>query len=277
MHANSHVYFTNRNDYDIIVFKIILLCLREILKMTNAIVEMNNVDFHYRDRQALSHVNFIINEGDFIGLVGPNGGGKTTLIKLLLGIEKPTTGSINIFGKPIDKFKQKNKLGYVSQKANTFNRGFPATVEEVVSMGLTAKLGYFRRLSKHYKHNIHEAIDKVGMSSYLFENIGDLSGGQQQRIFIARALVSDPSLLILDEPTVGVDAENVEKFFDLLHQLNQQNISLLLVTHDIGTMTHHASKIACLNNTCISTAIPKNFNHFQKANYRIFMVTRYIW
>ncbi|GAE92852.1 zinc ABC transporter [Gracilibacillus boraciitolerans JCM 21714] len=111
--------------------------------MTNAIVEMNNVDFHYRDRQALSHVNFIINEGDFIGLVGPNGGGKTTLIKLLLGIEKPTTGSINIFGKPIDKFKQKNKLGYVSQKANTFNRGFPATVEEVVSMGANREIRLF--------------------------------------------------------------------------------------------------------------------------------------
>ncbi|GAE92851.1 zinc ABC transporter [Gracilibacillus boraciitolerans JCM 21714] len=102
------------------------------------------------------------------------------------------------------------------------------------------------------------------MSSYLFENIGDLSGGQQQRIFIARALVSDPSLLILDEPTVGVDAENVEKFFDLLHQLNQQNISLLLVTHDIGTMTHHASKIACLNNTLHFHGNPEEFQSLSK-------------
>ncbi|WP_018930863.1 metal ABC transporter ATP-binding protein [Gracilibacillus lacisalsi] len=227
--------------------------------MKKTIVEMENVSFHYGERQALSKVNFIINEGDFIGLVGPNGGGKTTLIKLLLGMEKPTTGEIQLFGQPIRKFKEKNKLGYVSQKANSFNSGFPATVEEVVTMGLTSKLGYFRRLTRQDKLHIYEAVEKVGMTEYLSENIGELSGGQQQRIFIARALVSDPKLLILDEPTVGVDAENVEKFFDLLHELNQQNISLLLVTHDIGTMTHHASKVACLNKTLHFHGNPNEF------------------
>ncbi|SHM93570.1 metal ABC transporter ATP-binding protein [Gracilibacillus kekensis] len=232
--------------------------------MTHAIVEMNNVSFHYGDRQALSKINFTINEGDFIGLVGPNGGGKTTLIKLLLGMEKPTNGSIHLFNKPIDKFKQKNKLGYVSQKANTFNRGFPATVEEVVTMGLTSKLGYFHRVSRQDKEKIHHAVEKVGMENYLNENIGDLSGGQQQRIFIARALVSEPNLLILDEPTVGVDAENVKKFFDLLHVLNKQNITLLLVTHDIGTMTHHASKIACLNKTLHFHGNPNEFQSISK-------------
>ncbi|GAB2544359.1 metal ABC transporter ATP-binding protein [Gracilibacillus alcaliphilus] len=215
--------------------------------MKDTIVEMNNVNFYYGERQALEDINFTIEQGDFIGLIGPNGGGKTTLIKLLLGMEKPDSGTIKMFGLPMRKFKEKSKIGYVSQKANTFNRGFPATVEEVVKMGLTAKLGYFKRLSRQQKQQIHEAIDKVGMSEYLHENIGDLSGGQQQRIFIARALVSNPQLLILDEPTVGVDAENVEKFFDLLQELNKQAISLLLVTHDIGTMTDHASKIACLN------------------------------
>ncbi|SFM39144.1 zinc transport system ATP-binding protein [Gracilibacillus orientalis] len=232
--------------------------------MSKPIVEMKNVSFHYGDRQALSDVNFIINEGDFIGLVGPNGGGKTTLIKLLLGMEKQTNGTIQLFGQPIHKFKEKNKLSYVSQKANTFNRGFPATVEEVVTMGLTAKLGYFRRLSRQHKKRIYEAVEKVGMTGYLSENIGELSGGQQQRIFIARALVSNPQLIILDEPTVGVDAENVEKFFELLHELNKQNITLLLITHDIGTMTHHASRVACLNKTLHFHGNPNEFQTLSK-------------
>ncbi len=126
-------------------------------------------------------------------------------------------------------------------------------------MGLTSKKGYFRRFTKQDKQKIKQAIALVGMEAYSHDNIGDLSGGQQQRIFIARALVSDPELLILDEPTVGVDAENVEKFFNLLHELNKKNITLLLVTHDIGTMTHHASQVVCLNKTLHFHGDPKVF------------------
>jgi zinc transport system ATP-binding protein len=232
--------------------------------MVNTIVDMHNVNFYYGNRQALSNVNFQIDEGDFIGLVGPNGGGKTTLIKLILGLEKPANGDISLFGAPVQKYKQRSKIGYVSQKANSFNRGFPATVTEVVAMGLTAKLGYFKRISKQEKMKIEQVIDQVGMTEYSNENIGNLSGGQQQRIFIARALVSDPKLLILDEPTVGVDAENVEKFFDLLHELNAQNITLLLVTHDIGTMTHHASQVVCLNKTLHFHGNPGTFQSLSK-------------
>ncbi|MFC4387117.1 metal ABC transporter ATP-binding protein [Gracilibacillus marinus] len=232
--------------------------------MTKAIVNMEHVHFRYGHRKALDDIQFQIKEGDFIGLVGPNGGGKTTLIKLILGIEKPTSGSIEIFGQPIEKFKQKNVIGYVSQKANSFNKGFPATVYEVVAMGLTAKLGIMKRLTRQDKVKIKETVAKVGMLDYLYDNIGDLSGGQQQRIFIARALVSDPQLLILDEPTVGVDAENVEKFFDLLHELNQQGISLLLVTHDIGTMTHHAQQVVCLNKTLHFHGNPNTFSSLSK-------------
>ncbi|UOQ48180.1 metal ABC transporter ATP-binding protein [Gracilibacillus caseinilyticus] len=232
--------------------------------MNKTIVEMSDVSFYYGDRQALSHIDFSIQQGDFIGLIGPNGGGKTTLIKLLLGLVKPTNGKIELFDQPIRKFKEKNKIGYVSQKANSFNRGFPATVEEVVTAGLTSKLGYFKRPTAYDHEKVFQAVDKVGMSSYFKENIGNLSGGQQQRVFIARALVSDPQLLILDEPTVGVDAENADKFFDLLHELNQQQISLLLVTHDIGTMTHHASKIACLNKSLHFHGNPNEFNNMSK-------------
>lgn len=218
--------------------------------MSEPIISMNNVSYAYENKAALTNINFAIPHGAFMGLVGPNGGGKTTLIKLLLGIIKPDSGTISLFQEPIGKFKSWNRIGFVSQKSNSFNKGFPATVFEVVSMGLTAKIGYFKFLKKHHKAKILQAIDQVGLNDFTHQNIGNLSGGQQQRVFIARSLVNDPDLLILDEPTVGVDNENVQRFYDLLHQLkNQRNITLLLVTHDTGMITEHATDIVCLNKT----------------------------
>lgn len=218
--------------------------------MTEPVVSMKNISYAYEQSNVLHHVNFEIPRGAFMGLLGPNGGGKTTLIKLILGLLKPDTGSIRLLDQPIDKFKAWDKFGFVSQKANSFNKGFPATVFEVVSMGLTAKVGYLRFFKKEHKEKIHQAIDQVGMLDYAYENVGKLSGGQQQRVFIARSLVNEPELLILDEPTVGVDNENVRRFYDLLHQINEErNITLLLVTHDTSTMTEHATDIVCLNKT----------------------------
>lgn len=218
--------------------------------MKKPIIKLENIHFSYENRPALIDVNLTIEEGMFLGLVGPNGGGKTTLIKIILGLLQPQKGNVFLLDKPIDSFKDWNRIGYVSQKANTFNRGFPATVFEVVAMGLTAKLGYFKLFNKNHKERVLEAIRQVDMERYAYENIGNLSGGQQQRIFIARALVSDPKLLILDEPTVGIDFQNVERFYDLLHRLNEEeNITLLLVTHDTGALTKHATEIACLNQT----------------------------
>lgn len=219
-----------------------------VYKLVKPLITMKQVNFAYDNKQALKDINLEITTGAFLGLVGPNGGGKTTLIKLLLGLEKPQQGTITLFDKNIADFKQWSKIGFVSQKANSFNRGFPATVREVVSTGLTAKIGYFHFFKKQDKQKIEDAIEMVGMKEYINKNIGDLSGGQQQRIFIARSLVSNPALLILDEPTVGIDTENVQKFYELLHRLNNDNnITLILVSHDIGTMTKHANGIACLN------------------------------
>lgn len=218
--------------------------------MPKTIIKLENIYYAYGNKVALENVNLTIKEGMFLGLVGPNGGGKTTLIKIILGLLKPQRGNVYLLGQSIDSFKNWNRIGYVSQKANTFNRGFPATVFEVVAMGLTAKLGYFSFLKKKHKERILEAIRQVDMEKYAYENIGNLSGGQQQRVFIARALVSDPMLLILDEPTVGIDYKNVERFYDLLNKLNEeQKITMLLVTHDTGAMTKHATEIACLNQT----------------------------
>ncbi len=231
-------------------------------KLSKPLITMENVSFAYDNKHALKDINLEINTGAFLGLVGPNGGGKTTLIKLLLGLEKPQQGSIKLFDKNITDFKQWSRIGFVSQKANSFNRGFPATVREVVSTGITAKLGYFHFFKKADKQKVVNAIKMVGMQDYINRNIGDLSGGQQQRIFIARSLVSDPALLILDEPTVGIDTENVQKFYGLLHRLNEENnITLLLVSHDIGTMTEHADGIACLNKSLHFHGDTKSFSN----------------
>lgn len=218
--------------------------------MTEPVVSLKNINFSYENKPILRNINLDIQKGSFLGLVGPNGGGKTTLIQLILGLLPPDSGGISILGKPISKFKHWNRIGFVSQKANSFNKGFPATVFEVVSMGLTTKIGYLRFFNKNHKEKVMQALKQVDMEQYAKQNIGNLSGGQQQRVFIARALVGDPELIILDEPTVGVDYKNVDRFYTLLHELNtKEQITLLLVTHDTGVMTKFASNVACLNQT----------------------------
>lgn len=216
--------------------------------MDGSIISLKHISFAYENKPILEDVNLDIKRGSFMGMVGPNGGGKTTLIKIILGQLKPDKGTVKLFQQPLANFKEWTRIGFVSQKANSFNKGFPATVFEVVAMGLTAKVGYFKFLKRVHKQKVLEAIEQVGMSEYTYQNISNLSGGQQQRIFIARSLVSDPDLLILDEPTVGIDYKNVERFYNLLHRLNdERHITLLLVTHDTGAMTEHATDIVCLN------------------------------
>ncbi|HLR15566.1 MAG TPA: metal ABC transporter ATP-binding protein [Bacillota bacterium] len=218
--------------------------------MGEPVVSVKHVNFSYGNKAILKDIQLDIQKGSFLGLVGPNGGGKTTLIQLILGLLPPDEGEIRILGQPIKHFKQWNRIGFVSQKANSFNKGFPATVFEVVAMGLTSKIGYFRFFKKHHKEKVIHALTQVNMEGFANQNIGNLSGGQQQRVFIARALVGDPELIILDEPTVGVDYKNVQRFYELLHTLNtKDNITLLLVTHDTGVMTKFATDVACLNQT----------------------------
>ncbi|WP_078552807.1 metal ABC transporter ATP-binding protein [Bacillus alkalicellulosilyticus] len=238
--------------------------------MSTKAIEIHNLSFHYGSRNVLENINLEIERGAFLGLVGPNGSGKSTLIKCMLGLLQAQQGSIKLFGEPIEKLKQRDRIGFVSQKANSFNSGFPATVFEVVSMGLYAKVGMFRFLTKSHKEKVKEAIDSVEMSDYMYENIGELSGGQQQRVFIARALVSDPELLILDEPTVGVDMKSAKNFYGMLSHLNKcRRLTLLLVTHDIGAMTDHVTDVACLNKVIHFHGNTKDFenNHDLSAFY----------
>lgn len=230
-------------------------------------IELNHVYFHYDStKPVLEDIHFTMNQGEFLGIVGPNGSGKSTLIKLLLGLLTPNRGEVKLFGKRLQEFRDWSQIGYVSQKANSFNTAFPATVFEVVSTGLYGKMGLFRWLGKKEKSRIIRAIEMVGLKEYAHQEIGKLSGGQQQRTFIARALVSNPRILILDEPTVGVDTESVTRFFELIEHLHQHvGVSILLVSHDIGAITNRVDKIACLNKKLFFHGHADEFEEKQQA------------
>ncbi|RWR15133.1 metal ABC transporter ATP-binding protein [Siminovitchia fortis] len=216
--------------------------------ISEKVIEIKNISFQYDREIVLNQIHLTVPKGSFLGIVGPNGSGKSTLLKLILGLLRPDEGEILLFGEKQSKFRQWERIGFVSQKANSFNTGFPATVFEVVASGLTGKLGLFRFLRPKHKREIIQAIEQVGMKEFMYRKIGELSGGQQQRVFIARAIVSRPEILILDEPTVGVDAKNVQSFYKILKSLKEQRgITLLMVSHDIDALLSEADHVVYLN------------------------------
>ncbi|MGN1401667.1 MAG: metal ABC transporter ATP-binding protein [Bacillus sp. (in: firmicutes)] len=214
----------------------------------DTIIKLEDISYRYSKEKVLEHISLSIPKGAFLAIVGPNGSGKSTLLKLILGLLKVQEGSIELFGTRIQNFKEWDRIGYVSQKANSFNSGFPATVSEVVMSGLTKKIGLFHFAKKTDHTKVEKALAAVGMTEFAKRNIGELSGGQQQRVFIARALVSDPELLILDEPTVGVDAANEIQFYKMVGHLNKDlGITMMLVTHDLEAVKDRVTHVACLN------------------------------
>jgi len=216
--------------------------------MAREIVNVENISFSYGRGNILEDVSTAIHEGDFIGIVGPNGSGKSTLLKLLLGIIKPQKGTIKYFGTELAKFSDRGKIGYIPQKATSFNQGFPATVEEVVAANLYPEIGLAGRIKKEHREKVYEALDTVRMLEYKNRIIGRLSGGQQQRVFIAKALVSSPSIIFMDEPTVGIDHKSEENFYELMEYLNKnKGITLVMVTHDIGAISRKVNRVLCLS------------------------------
>ncbi|MCX6801984.1 MAG: ABC transporter ATP-binding protein [Candidatus Diapherotrites archaeon] len=230
-------------------------------KIKETILELKHVSFSYGTVPAIDNVTFSVEKGDFVGMIGPNGSGKTTLVKLVLGLLKPENGTIKLFGKDINEFKDWNRIGYVPQKATGFDQNFPATVFEAASMGRFAKAGLAKQLSKADYTAIEKALEVVGMLKLRERRIGELSGGQQQRVFIARAFAAEPELLILDEPTVGVDAEAQHEFYSLLKQLNEKfGLTLILISHDIGMVSKKVNKLACVNIAVTMHDISKGIN-----------------
>ena len=218
------------------------------------IVSIKNLAFEYsKGYPVLKNIHFDILEGDFIGLVGPNGGGKSTLLRLMVGILPLQKGSVELFGEKLQHFKHWDWIGYISQKATHFDKRFPATVTEVVRMGLTASKSKDEKV-------IERALKDVQMWEYRDTPLFELSGGQQQRVFIARALASNPRLLVLDEPTTGVDVPTQEQFYNLLQKLRQEkNLTIILVSHDIDVVATQSNTFACINQTLVYHGEPKEF------------------
>ncbi|MDF9746580.1 metal ABC transporter ATP-binding protein [Natrinema salsiterrestre] len=210
------------------------------------VVELENVSFAYGEQPAVRDVSLTVEEGDFLGLIGPNGSGKTTLLHLMLGLRSPDSGSIELFGEPVAAFDDGERIGYVSQQATSGGGSMPVTVREAVTMGRFAHAGH-GRLSDADRGAVDDALETVGITELADRQVNELSGGQRQRAYIARALASEADLLALDEPTVGVDAESRDAFYQLLESLNDSGITIILIEHDIGVVTDRANRIACIN------------------------------
>jgi len=208
------------------------------------IIEVENLRFSYNSIPVLEDISFAVEKGSFVGLVGPNGSGKTTLIKLILGLAKPFKGAIRLFGQDIETFPQWARIGYLPQSLTAFNPYFPSTAREIVALGLLSGKRFPRYLSKSDEKAINGVLDLLGIAGFKDARVGELSGGQQQRVLIARALVHEPELLILDEPTAALDPDARDSFFGTLKHLSEAgNTSIILVTHDIGNIGKYANHL----------------------------------
>lgn len=215
--------------------------------MTQAAIEIIDVNFSFDELLILENINMTIEQGDFAGLVGPNGGGKTTVLKLILGLYKLKSGRISIFGETLKK--QRKAIGYVPQYAN-FNSDFPISVQDTVlqgRLGLTTCLGGYCRQDKLIAEKVMQETEIIDLAN---RSIQSLSGGQMQRVLVARALAAEPKILLLDEPTANIDQRAEKDIFDLFKSINQR-MTILIISHDIGFVSDYINKVFCLNRTLV--------------------------
>jgi zinc transport system ATP-binding protein len=218
------------------------------MKEKTPILEVSNLQVNRTNSVVIEEGNFTIHRGDYVGLVGPNGGGKTTLILALLNILPRTKGTIRFFGQDITSFSNWEKVAYVPQNATNFDPQFPLSVRELVSLGRVNRSNLGRTLKQKDWEAVDDVLEFMGISEFADKRIGQLSGGQKQRVFVAKAMVRKPEIIFLDEPTVGVDAETQEKFYKKLSDLNvEKGITILLVTHDLTAVFCRMSKVMCIN------------------------------
>ncbi len=227
------------------------------------VIEASRLRFRYERAWVLDNVSFKIESGDYVGLIGPNGGGKTTLLKVLLGLEK-AEGSVRWFGQELGQFKDWQKIGYLAQKSPVAQSRFPISVEEVVFMGLGFER-FHNRVSHTDLKKVYEALSQTNTLAYAKRVFHDLSVGQQQRVLLARALVSQPEVLILDEPSAALDASSREDFFNLLGELNsRRGVTILLITHDTGEVGKHISKFMYVDKELVFYGTKQEFCHSEK-------------
>ena len=219
-------------------------------------LEFSGVDFAYsHGPPALRGIDLDVDAGEFLAIAGPNGGGKTTLLRLALGLERPTHGTVRLFGEPPDRFRDRARLGYLAQRAQLGVQA-PATVREIVAAG-RSPLNPFGRLGAADREAIDGAIERVGLAPFANRRLTRLSGGQQQRAFIAKALVADPKLLALDEPTAGVDVEAQEALAQLLARLHSElGVTILYVSHEFGAIEHVVERLVLVRERIVFDGPP---------------------
>lgn len=216
--------------------------------MPDKLVVTELLSCSYREGRVLEDVSFQVERGDYVGVVGPNGSGKSTLIKALLGLVAIGAGSASLFGTPLSDFRDWYKVGYLPQSLHLVNPVFPATVHETVGLGLLSLKRFPKRLNRADNDKICTILDELGIHDLKHKLIGELSGGQLQRVLLARAIVNDPELLVLDEPTAALDPETRERFYAMIADINRsRGVTVLLVTHDSGVIGKHASRMLYLD------------------------------
>ena len=214
-------------------------------------VEVRDVSYAYDGEPVLQHVTFQVPERDFLAVIGPNGGGKSTLLKVMMGILTPQEGEVRIFGDPPQK--RRTQIGYVPQETG-HNLDFPVTVEEVVLMGLLHRRNALRRYGRALRKKAREALRVVGAEGLERRRLGELSGGQRQRVLIARALAGDPKILMLDEPTASIDFQGQREIYDLLQRLNER-ITVIVVSHDMSLVMGYAKHAVYVQRTAVMHTI----------------------
>jgi len=233
----------------------------------NSIIETKNLSVPYGQTEAITNVSFTIEKGDFVGLAGPNGAGKTTLIKTILGLLPTSKGEIKLFGKTKEKFNDWGKIGYLPQKLSTINALFPATVDEVVTLGLLSQKKFPRRITANDQKRTSETLRELGIFDLKKRMLSELSGGQQQKVLLARALVSNPEILIFDEPSTALDPESRESFFQLIQKLNKKNgTAVILITHDTGYIGQYANKLLYIDKSLVYFGKFSDFCQDEKMN-----------
>lgn len=226
-------------------------------------IQVQNLSFAYQDQVVLNDVNMQIPDGSFVGIFGPNGGGKTTLLKLLMGFLKPLKGSLEIFGNPPNRVWP--AIAYVPQVMR-FDRLFPISVLEVVLMGRLSHLPWYGRYKESDREEARKALDQVGLSGLEDRLFGTLSGGQAQRVLIARALVTKPKLLLLDEPTASIDSKTQQEIYALLHKL-KDSMTILIVTHDLVVSIEYVEKVFCVQQAVTALNPKQVCEHFAVGLY----------
>jgi zinc transport system ATP-binding protein len=231
--------------------------------MNDAVLNVEHVDFHYEKTRILEDVNFTILPGEFVGIFGPNGGGKTTLLKLVMGMLQPQRGIIRLFHHA--PTETRHLVGYVPQ-AMRFDRDFPITVLEVVMMGCLKKLTWWGKYPKETKQKALYALERVGLVHKAYSSFGVLSGGEAQRTLIARAIVDEPQLLLLDEPTASVDPQAEQDIYHQLLELNKK-MTILMVTHDLQTIIDKVGKLLCVHRQVSCLKAKEVCEHFALGLY----------